>query len=92
MPGPFAHGHTTCSPADNLTFPTFQNLYALLHLFSVRYNTDEYRCNFTFDPDGALILSIHYNDQWRCFLIEEQDFNLLPDTLFQDINKLLDQH
>lgn len=89
MPGPFAHGHTTCNPADNLTFSTYQNLHALLHLFSVRYDTDTHRCNFTFDPDGALILSIYHNDVWRCFHIEESDFHILPDTLFHEIVKKL---
>ena len=89
MPGPFAHGNTTVNISDNLTFPTYQNLHALLHLFSIRYNTDDHRCNFTIDPDGSMILSIWYKEQWRCFKIEESDYNLLPDTLFQEIHKVL---
>jgi len=92
MTGPyFTQDKTTCNSSDNLTFSTYQNIHALLHLFSTRFDTDTKRCNLTI-RDGKLAISIWYKDEWHVFLLDENDYHLLPDTLFHEIIKMLNKN
>lgn len=85
MKPPFKN-YTTCNIADNMTITTYQNLDALLRIFSSRFDTPTHKCNFTIQ-DGKVAISIWYKDKWYRFLLDEEDYYLLPDTLFQSINK-----